>query len=417
MSSISAEIGATVPNPIPPEKRSALADELRSIPERVLRVFKIPIELIPLLDALTATVHEMLDDDAGRDWEDRLKTAEAYWRAVAPDDELEARLGKLGEWITSLDIDDLKSSIEQYLSRFTGGSAPRFLSRLLGAKRYLQLKKAAEIDWALALLGIRRLLRLGLPLAQALEDAFVTLNDEERNDFKRSPGQESAYLELLLHLDEMIDAFLERRHMNFSTLGFPARAAEFSVLEVDLAELIRSMQAFLDVDMESFAAELNDMLARKFRGFEQALKNSDDGVGQAATSLIELIDRLLRTAFSKDEVLAWVTEHRRDDPSLVHVKDGKTLPTKKAEALCFENAGQAPPEDARLHEMLANSIVRARTAAQKIKHADRGTLEEAEKLRVLMHAVRGAFTFSFRVNWIKGSARYISLRQKFAQAA
>lgn len=67
--------------------------------------------------------------------------------------------------------------------------------------------------------------------------------------------------------------------------------------------------------------------------------------------------------------------------------------------------------------MLANSILRARTAAQKIKHADLGTQEEAEQLRRLMQATRGAFAFLFRMNWTKGSDRYMDLQHRFAQAA
>lgn len=402
---------------IPAEKRSALASELRAMPPRVLRAFKVPPETIPLLDALTATVHDLLDDDDPRRWEERLSSSSAYFAAVDPDNQFEARLQHFVRWIGATGEEQLKGRLAGYLSRFKNGSAPEFLKRLLGTKRFANLKQAAEKDWALALLAARRLIRLGLPLAQALEDAFGALSEQERKDFTETPHAQYAYVEVLLHIDSLIDAFLEKREMDFSGLGFPARAAEEAILDIGLGDLIRSLQMFLDTDMETYAAELSDMLLRKFRGFEQALINSDDGVGQAATSLIEMIDRLLRTAYTKSEVLAWVDEHCPRDASLVFDRDGKRLPTKKAEALCFAHAGQAPAEDPRLQEMLANSILRARTAAQKIKHADRGTPEEAKQLRRLMQASRGAFTFLFRMNWTKGSERYTDLQYRFAQAA
>lgn len=404
-------------NQIPPEKRSALAAELRLIPDRVLNTFKVPAEVIPVLDAVTATLHALLADDDARSWSERLDGCDGYWRAVDPEDVLEAKLDQLAQWFRDLDPEELAQSVASYTARFKNGSAPAFLARLLGSKRYLRLKRAAEKDWALALLGVRRLLRLGLPLAQALEDAFVTLTEEERTDFGRTTPRESAYLELLLQIDAMIDAFLGRRQMDFSGLGFPVRDSEFEVIGIELKDIIRAMQAFLDIDMETYAAELNDMLVRKFRGFEQALANSEDGVGQAATSLIELIDRLLRTAFTKNEVLAWVARYRPDDASLIYEKDGKRLPTKKAEALCFAHVGEAPADDPRIGEMLASSIVRARAATQKIKHADRGTTAEAEELRRLMQSARGAFTYLLRVHWIKGSDRYADLQQRFARAA
>lgn len=58
-----------------------------------------------------------------------------------------------------------------------------------------------------------------------------------------------------------------------------------------------------------------------------------------------------------------------------------------------------------------------RTAAQKIKHADRGTPEEAAQLRALMQAARGALVFILRVSWAKGTDRYENLQHKFATAA
>lgn len=402
---------------IPLEKRSALAAELRSMPPRVLALFRIPTDLIPMLDAATATIHDLLNDDDPRQWDQKLADGMHYFEAVDFEDKLEARLDAVAEWLENKTADEQRNAVERYVRRFKNGNIPRFLLRLLGSGRYLRLKNAAEKDYALCLLGARRLLRIALPFAQALEDAFSLLSDKERLPISKTPSAEAAYLQLLLKLDEMIDSFLVKRSMDFSGLGYPARTTELSILDVGIADLIRSLQTLLDVDMETQAAELSDILRRKFRGFEQALNNSDDGVGQAATSLIELIDRLLRTAFSSEEVLEWVSTHRSDDASLVYKKDGKIHPGKRAQILCFAYAGQPPADESRLNDVLATSIMNVRTAAQKIKHADRGTPEEAEQLRALMQAARGALVFLLRVSWARGTERYEDLQHKFATAA
>ena len=93
------------------------------------------------------------------------------------------------------------------------------------------------------------------------------------------------------------------------------------------------------------------------------------------------------------------------------------IPTKRAAALCFSHAGQAPNPDSSLNSMLATTLVKVRKDAEQLKHADRGTPEEAEELRMLMKAMRGAVTFVLRANWILSEGQYERLQQRFAKAA
>lgn len=117
---------------IPVEKRSALAEELRSMPPRVLELFRIPTDLIPMLDAATAVIHDLLDDDDPRRWDQRLADGMHYFEAVDFEEKLETRLGTVVQWFESKTADEQKDAAERYVRRFKNGNIPRFLLRLLG---------------------------------------------------------------------------------------------------------------------------------------------------------------------------------------------------------------------------------------------------------------------------------------------
>ncbi|MFF4647161.1 hypothetical protein [Streptomyces sp. NPDC001389] len=90
--------------------------------------------------------------------------------------------------------------------------------------------------------------------------------------------------------------------------------------------------------VESSAERLereNSQLVRKIRGAKDALTHSEDGISQAANLLIEVIDRIMREAFTKEDVMAWVEANLPDEPGLTFEKDDTVLPNKRAEALCF----------------------------------------------------------------------------------
>lgn len=127
--------------------------------------------------------------------------------------------------------------------------------------------------------------------------------------------------------------------------------------------------------------------------------------------------QLMQVETHISDQLEWVSAHRPHDASLTYEKDGKIHPGKRAQILCFAYAGQPPADETMLNDVLATSIMNVRTAAQKIKHADRGTPEEAEQLRTLMQAARGALVFLLRVSWARGTDRYENLQNKFATAA
>lgn len=144
------------------------------------------------------------------------------------------------------------------------------------------------------------------------------------------------------------------------------------------------------------AINISSQLSRKVQGAKDAMSYSVDGVSQAANSLVELIDRLLRQAFTEADVIAWSTTHFPDDARMFH----QGRPTTRAKALCFVYAGLDVPEPPSvLHELVASGIVATRRRLEKLKHADLGTDEERDLLAAYLNSVEGFLTLVVGLGW------------------
>ncbi|WP_223695371.1 hypothetical protein [Leifsonia poae] len=379
------------------------------MPVRVRRLFGLPPLALDLLDAAAATVYDLLDE-TDRTWDDRLAQLPVRFERLFPDGVPEGRL----DWL-NLPQEEIEQKVKESFGRLNNPNTRRFLNRLLGSKTFNRLTVAFNQDWALFLLGTRRLLRSFMPVAQALQDAAGPLSDKERANLGGFSDAQTVLLDAVLKLDHAVGGFFDKRDIDLQKMGFPVRDAEARTLDVGVDELIDVMRTMLDVETQRRAQELSDVLFRKLRGFEQALAASDDGVSQAANSLVEFIDRLLRTAFDEADVLEWIGKHYPDDKSLVFEREGRAIPTKRASALCFAHAAQAPTETSNLESMVALSIVKVRSSAERLKHANVGDPDEEAELRRLMLALRGALTFILRFNWLLADDdRYFYLRERFA---
>ena len=143
------------------------------------------------------------------------------------------------------------------------------------------------------------------------------------------------------------------------------------------------------------------MLKRKVRGARDALNFSADPVSQAANSLIELIDRMLRDAYDAEYVLEWVDRYfTSQSVTMTYESHGCLRPTKRARALCFVCAGEAPPEVSMIHELASVAIVVARSNLEHLKHADACTDAEKRELLCMLETVEGSILLISRVAWL-----------------
>lgn len=347
---------------------------------------------------------------------DRFASIGAHFEPILEADLDETALARLTEWVQS----DFEADLKRRLAQFTSPEGKLFWNRLLGTRRFQRLKRALADDGALLLVALRRMLRYCLPLAQAIQDAAGPLPAKTRSEFTDLNFTEYTLVHLSMQMDAALDKFMSKQGVNLEELDLPYRPEETRLLGVEVDDLIATLRLALSQETMQRADDISDRLGRKLRGFEQALEMSEDGVSQAATSLVEFIDRLLRDAFDEEYVLAWAAEHFPGDSRMTYTpnESSKPRPTKRAQALCFVLAGQKPNETDALSQLMAVSLVEVRSMAQKIKHADEGTAEEKELLRELMQAVRGSITFTTRLGWaLAGDDRLDYLRDRFAKAA
>jgi len=285
-----------------------------------------------------------------------------------------------------------ESAIKDLVDRVANGGFRRFALRLLGEAEYRRLELGLKEDAAFVALALRRGVRALLPLSLAFEAALGTLTGKERERLAGQIPDVTDFLDMLITLDnELGGRAFERLPMTLNDI----EARDLRQLEPEGRDaLVAQLQATLAADSLGRLATKNAYLTRKLRGARQALDLSDDGVSQAANSLVELIDRLLREAHSKEEVLSWSRREYPDDLRMVYMENRHEKPTKRAEVFCFVFGGgsvKAWTHDSKpsaLHEVLALAILNLRERLQKMKHAeDEGDLEAVVDLLDVMEGV------------------------------
>ncbi|MFD9567070.1 hypothetical protein [Streptomyces sp. NPDC059994] len=295
---------------------------------------------------------------------------------------------------------------KNWLKAFQKANYLLFACRLLGAAEYRRYFNAAREDQAVVALAARRALRALMPFAVAWSDAVGSMS---KGQLKAVSNKAVLSLDLVRGIAFADKALGEKLLSNLPMELTAATRQDLTGWEPDdLTEIVGSLR---DRVAEASAERLqreNSQLVRKIRGARDALKYSEDGVSQAANSLIELIDRIMREAVPPKHVLEWIADNLPDEPGLTFInKDGNKAPTKRGEALCFIYSGGSVAREANeyddgvgpalIQDVLARIFVGTRDQLQKLKHSDAGTQEEREQLLGLFTALEGALLLGLSI--------------------
>lgn len=387
---------------------SLLIREVARLTERQRRLIGVTNVQLAGGSVLFETFMQMLDDDDTRPMIDRLDDLEA----------VVARFDQLGieEMLQTWTLNADEPQLPRWMKRATAPNFKRFLRRFIGAGPYDRLQAAARTDGAVVFVAARRSLRYLLPLATAFDHIVGSLSPEQVEQIEGlQPVAGSSLLEMAVKCDSKLNGLLD---VGLVAVPDVARPDELFDLPGSLGDLTEQLCGKISDKSADLIEQLSESLSRKVKGAHDALRFSADPVSQAANSLIELIDRLLRQAFADDEVLAWLDEWYPDDlHELTHVQHGQRRPTKRGQALCFVAAGGDVPEQALIQEVAAASLVAVRNSLQQLKHADQGT--DAERAAVVSYLVTIESTLLLVCNlaWLgAGEESLAKLRSRLAAA-
>ncbi|MFI7166947.1 hypothetical protein ACIBM3_31280 [Rhodococcus erythropolis] len=381
------------PSSYRPSGRSALAKVLASLPPNQRRVLGIEDWAIGVLDAAVTVAVVLASDVDNRPLTDRIE-----WLS----ENLEFPVGVHAEDVLRSLQDASDDTIPKLGKRIRTDAWKRFLRRLVGAAAYDRLVSAVYADTAAVVSAVQAAVRVIQPLALAIDNCAATLSPEvlaKLGPFGHGDPT-SSMLRMILSLDNALTRLIDMEFDPSSFDGGIDEAKDATADDTILDELVEAARLVLSGEMRSVLEGVSDVLRRKLAGAVHALENSDDGVSQAAHSLVELIDRLLRTGFTDAEVIEWLEATGRLPKDFI-IQEGPSAgrPTKRAQALCFVYGGVVS-EPSAFHEVVAYSLVQVRTNLQGLKHADMNTPEEVGALRSMMAAVEGALTFAIQIGWM-----------------
>jgi hypothetical protein len=374
---------------------SVLARELLHLRPQQREVLGLQRAAILLWNAVVACAAALTDDSDSRHWSARL---DAIFTSDAPEEFGEVNLEEVTEYLNA----GAAADVARWAEELKRDGLRRFLERLLGSAAYYRLRVALQQDCLIVTTALRRAARALMPYTVAFDDLMSMLPSTHLDKFPRLAGNSNFLLALMLQIDKALDRFFEfgaptATIVEGSPTGEPLSLNDLSVLADQLREVVSGHS-------RESVTRLNTALGRKIKGARDALDYSADAVAQCANSLIELVDRLLRAAFTEDEVMEWSRTNYQNLKNMTYVerRDGGTerlRPTKMAQALCFVHSGQPVAEPSPLHELAAAALVTTRSGLQQLKHADRGTDEELVEVRRYLAAVEGFLDLAVGLVW------------------
>ncbi len=389
------------------QHRSRFAARVRALDPKLLSALRVDDMVLTLLDVVVTVCRALNDQSDSRSWQERLDSCFTDSLADVDHDILMHGLQRIAS-------DDKSRIIGSWVERVKSVGYTAFARRLLGAAEYDRLERTLKEDAAAVALAVRRGARAAMPFCVAWEDAVAIMTPDQLRAITHNDLLARGVLELVVDLDHRLgEQALPKLPMELTC----ASDADLAPLAADdLAPFGERLRVLVAEDSTKRVSEVNAYLVRKIIGARQALELSADGVSQAANSLIELIDRLLRQAYSKETVLAWVESNRPGQADLWFQRtDGTRAPTKRAEALCFVYGGGKVArvreetfdgsDRSLLHEVLAGAIVVARAELQILKHADADDDADREKLRLVLASVEGILMLALRLGWPSAAVR------------
>src|SRR5205807_1781059 len=146
--------------------------------------------------------------------------------------------------------------------------------------------------------GLRDIVRVAQPFAVAFDDVLRVLTPQQIQMVDNNYDWAAiSALRLLLQIDQAMGRYIDSE-CDWKAIAFEQTLGDNS----ELADAIERLRPIAAGPTRQRLAEINTKLARKIAGAHDALALSADGVSQAAHSLVELVDRVLRAPFSDDAV-------------------------------------------------------------------------------------------------------------------
>lgn len=352
---------------------------------RVLSALKIEPVVLQFTDVVVTICSLLMDDRDCRPWQERVEGAFQ---------ELDSDVKAVVRGIEEFAQDETRAAVEGWVRKVRQVGYRAYARRLLGAAEYDRLELALREDAAVVALAVRRGVRAAMPFVAAFEDGLEVMTAEQLSQVRAVDLLGLNVGQLMHKLDA---AILEHVWPQLPMEAVSTRDDD----SLGLEQFTDEIRAKVTTGATNHLTRVNEPLVRKLTGARDAMKYSADGVSQAASSLVELIDRTLREGTEDRKVLEWIDRELVGTSDVTYVTaNGERRPSTRGSTFYFLYGGGSVAREPSgsddgtgpsfLHEVLASVVVVARKKLQRLKHADSTDPDEREHLDKLLAAVEGA---------------------------